>query len=254
MSTRADKIEGTLLQSIPGFGAHEVVIESPRHVRCASELSVDQFARIVEVYRARFRAHESDARPLYPMLFKNNGAEAGASLEHAHSQLIVLPTVPSVTRAELESARRYREAHGKCVFCDLIDRELSAKERLVAESENFAAFCPYAARFSYETWILPKCHLGRFESLDDTYLREFSQLFFGVLCGIEAVLDRPAYNYYVHTSPIKTKNQCDDFHWHLEITPRLSKMAGYELGSGYYINPVLPEDAACRLRTGSTED
>lgn len=247
---RADKIEGILLQSIPGFGAHEVIIESPRHILSLTELSALEFTRVIEVYRARFLAHRSDSRPMYPMLFKNNGPEAGASLEHAHSQLIVLPTVPSVTRAELEAARRYREAHGECVFCDLIAREISTKERLVAESESFAAFCPFAARFSYETWVLPKCHAGRFESLDDSLLAEFSRLFLSVLRRIEAVLDRPAYNYYIHTSPLKTENDCGCYHWHLEITPRLSKMAGYELGSGYYINPVLPEDAASRLRAG----
>ena len=247
---RADKIEGTLFESIPGFGAHEVIIESPYHVASVGELSNIQFTRVVETYRARFLAHQSDARPLYPMLFKNNGPEAGASLEHAHSQLIVLPTVPSVTRAELEAARRYHESHGKCIFCDLVDREISSKERMVAESENFAAFCPFAARFSYETWIFPKPHTSRFELLSDAMLVEFSGLFLDVLRRIEAVLDRPAYNYYIHTSPIKTKNASGCYHWHLEITPRLSKMAGYELGSGYYINPVLPEFAAYQLRTG----
>ena len=249
---RAEDAGGTLLQSIPGFGAHEVIIESSRHVLSVTELSAAEFARVVGVYRARFRAHQSDARPLFPMLFKNNGPEAGASLEHAHSQLIVLPTVPSVTRAELEAARRYLEAHGTCIYCELIEREILAKERLVAESENFVAFCPFAARFSYETWILPKCHAGRFESLEGPLIGEFSGLFLHVLRRIEAILDRPAYNYYIHNSPLKTDNESRCYHWHLEITPRLGKMAGYELGSGYYINPVLPEDAASRLR-GDTD-
>jgi UDPglucose--hexose-1-phosphate uridylyltransferase len=181
------------------------------------------------------------------MLFKNVGAASGASLEHTHSQLIVLPTVPIRVNQEMNGSQEFYNYRGRCIFCDIITQEIEQKERIVIETENFIATAPYASRFPFEVWILPKAHQSHFEDINEAELWGFVKILKTVLLKLEKTLDSPPYNYMIHTSPFNS-NFLEYYHWHVEITPRLTRVAGFEWGTGFYINPVLPEKVASYLR------
>ncbi len=212
------------------FGFHEVVVECPDHLANPTELSDTQFANVFTAYRERLLHYSADPRIESVSIFKNVGAEAGASLDHLHSQLVALPFVPDALREELRSPR--------CHFCEMIE-----PARLVVESENFRIVCPFAPRFAYETWVLPKDHEPRFETISD--VAELATLMKRVLVALDRVLHFPAYNWFLHTAP---RGQWPRFHWHVELIPRLSRVAGFEWGSGVFINDVFPERAARDLR------
>ena len=238
---------------IEGVGAHEVVVESPRHVASTSDVSVEQLAEVFSVYRRRLNHWEQDRRLRYGMIFKNVGPEAGASLEHSHSQLIVTPTVPTIVCDELAGALDFHRREGRCVYCEMVRQELDSGCRVVLETPNYLALAPFAGRVPYETWVLPKHHASHFQRIDrdprvdEDRLVELASLVRQTIANIEAVADRPAYNYVLHTAPFDTP-ELVHYHWHIEIMPSLTKAAGFEWGSGYYINPLPPEDAAARLR------
>lgn len=230
-----------------GVGAHEVIIESPEHVLSTSELSERNLQEVFWVYRDRLVDLKKDPRLVYGMLFKNVGEAAGASLEHTHSQLIVTPIVPISVREEMLGALEFYKYRGRCVFCDMIQQELATEKRIVLDTPGFVAFCPFASRFPFETWVLPKHHSSHYENIQKNGIEELARIMRRVMAKIEAALDRPAYNYIVHTGPFDVP-ELGHYHWHLEIIPRLTKTAGFEWGSGFYINPVPPEDAAAFLR------
>ena len=234
-------------QMQPGVGVHEVIIESAEHVVSFSQLDDAQAALVVRAYRDRLRQLARNPRLAYAQVFKNSGAAAGASLEHAHSQLIATAVVPTQIQLELAKSLAYYQRHGHCVFCAMIERERSQRTRIVAETPGFVAFCPFASQFPYEVWILPREHQCRFESVEDAQLAEFASLVREVVVRTETALGRPAFNYLIHTAPFHTPTMAH-FHWHLEFSPRLTKTAGFEWGAGDYINTVSPEDAACTLR------
>lgn len=241
-----------LFQGLSGVGVHEVIIESPRHLRGTQDLSIAELAEVLAMYRDRLVALASDKRLVYPMIFKNVGAAAGASLEHTHSQLIATPIVPINVAEELAGAEAYFQTSGQCVYCALLASEREQRQRLVeqspaGDSTGFVAFCPYAARFPFETWVLPAQHASRYETLSDSDCTELARVMRVVLAKIDAALDRPAYNYIIHTAPFDT-NANDHYHWHMEIIPRVTKTAGFEWGTGFYINPVSPEEAAATMR------
>jgi UDPglucose--hexose-1-phosphate uridylyltransferase len=229
---------------------HEVIIESPDHVISLSALSEDQVRLVLHAYQDRLRQLGTDRRLAYAQIFKNSGAAAGASLEHAHSQLIATPVVPTQVQNELAKSRAYFEQHGRCVFCAMLDEEQRVRTRIVSESPNFIAFCPFASQFPYEVWLLPRRHQSHFESSETGELGEFARLVRDVVGRIECVLSRPAFNYLIHTSPFDTSS-LEHYHWHLEFSPRLIKTAGFEWGAGDYINTVSPETAARALRAGA---
>lgn len=236
-------------------GVHEVIIESPDHVASQTELDDDQLRLTWLAYRDRLNEHARDKRWQYGQIFKNVGAAAGSSIEHAHSQLIVLPHVPSDISAELSSARQYYEQHQRTIFSDLIERELASGERIVAVDDQFVAFCPFASRFPYEVWLFPRRPQARFQAFtgqretaaSDDEMGAMGSFVQKILRRIEAVLNRPAYNFFLHTAPFDSLPH-DYYHWHVEIFPRLTKAAGFEWGTGYFINPVAPEEAAAALR------
>jgi UDPglucose--hexose-1-phosphate uridylyltransferase len=180
-------------------------------------------------------------------VFKNVGAAGGASLEHIHSQLIATQFVPSEVERELTAAGQFFLREGKCCFCALLDEELSAGLRVVGDSGRFLAVCPYAGRFPYETWVLPRAHQSRFDEVSDTEVAELSALMLDLIGRIERALGRVAYNYLIHTEPFDTA-RLDHYHWHIEILPRITRTAGFEWGAGCYINPIPPEQAAAVLR------
>lgn len=232
---------------IPGFGRHEVIIESPRHVASLSELTDVEAELVFLAYRDRIAALKATGQYRYVQIFKNVGPSAGASLEHVHSQLVALPGVPEVVAQELASCREYFAEHGRPLFGDLIDRELAAKERIVAQTGRFVAYCPFASRFPYEVCIAPLAAQASFEATQDGELGELSRLARDVIGRIERAGGKSAYNCVLHTLPFDTPPH-DHYHWHIEIIPRLTKVAGFEWGTGCFINPLPPEAATAHLR------
>jgi UDPglucose--hexose-1-phosphate uridylyltransferase len=209
-------------------------------------LSESQICEVLWVYRDRLVDLKKDPRLVYGMIFKNVGAAAGASLEHTHSQLIVTPIVPINVWEEMAGSLEFYHYRGRCVYCDMIQQELAHEKRIVMDTPGFIAFCPFASRFPFETWVLPKTHSSHYENIHKNEVDELSGVMRQVIGKIEVALDQPAYNYIIHTAPFDTQ-ELGHYHWHIEITPSLTKAAGFEWGTGFYINPVPPEDAAMFL-------
>ncbi len=226
-----------------GVGAHEVIIECPFHEISMASLSEDNIREVLWAYHDRLFDLKKDRRLVYGMIFKNVGAAAGASLEHSHSQLIVTPIVPISVWEEMNGALEFYNYRGRCIFCDMIHQELGGEKRIVLDTPNFVSLAPYASRFPVETWILPKNHASHFENIQKTEVDELGTVLKTILLKLETALDRPAYNYVVHTAPFDTQS-LPHYHWHIEIIPRLTRVAGFEWGTGFYINPVPPEQAA----------
>jgi UDPglucose--hexose-1-phosphate uridylyltransferase len=242
-----DKHAAGLYDRMQGVGAHEIIIETPQCARSFTGLPDDHVRDILRMYRERLLDLQRDLRLRYGILFKNVGRLAGATLYHSHSQLIAMPILPREARNQWYQFEQYYQYRERCLLCDVMEQEQEQQARVVLDSGAFLAFAPYAARFPFETWIMPKGHQSHFEALGDHDLGELAFLLKRLLLRIEKGLGEPAYNYMIFTSPFRTAPS-ESFHWHLEITPRLTALAGFEWGTGFYINPVLPEDAAEFLR------
>jgi UDPglucose--hexose-1-phosphate uridylyltransferase len=232
------------------FGVHEVIVESSRHLRDVDEMTADELATVLGVYRDRLRHWSSDDRLQHAILFKNVGFAAGASLEHVHSQLVALPFVSEEVEAELKAAERYFQKHGQCIFCRLLVDERRLATRWVAEVGPFAAFCAYAGRQPYETWILPTEHGAQFHEIADRDIVSLATLMREVLSRLRQRLAGLSYNLILHTAPF-TGTEEAAFHWHWELIPRTSRLAGLEWGTGVHINSLSPERAADLLRKTS---
>jgi UDPglucose--hexose-1-phosphate uridylyltransferase len=230
-------------ESIPGFGLHEVIIESPRHVASLSELTPAEAELVFVAYRDRLRILKAVGRYQYVQIFKNVGPAAGASLEHVHSQLVALPGIPEVLQQELRSSLEHFQQTRRSLLGQMIEEELAAGIRIVAQTANLVAWCPAAGRFPYEVWVAPRRQASRFEAAEAGELGELATIMHDVIGRIEVAAGLSAYNYFLHTSPFDAP-ACDHYHWHFEIVPRLTKVAGFEWGTGCYINPLPPEAAA----------
>lgn len=241
-----------IYDTMRGVGAHEVIIESPQHLLSTADLPEENLREVLWVYRDRLVDLKRDQRLLYGMLFKNVGEAAGASLEHTHSQLIVTPIVPISVCEEMNGSLEFYKFRGRCVFCDMIQQELAQEKRIVLDMPGFVAFCPFASRFPFETWVLPKTHSSHYENIQKHGVEELARVLKQVMAKIETALDRPSYNYIIHTAPFDTP-ELGHYHWHMEIIPRLTKTAGFEWGTGFYINAVPPEEAAAFLREVEVE-
>ena len=238
-----------LYDRMNGVGAHEVVIESPQHDATLATLPVDTVADVLLAYRERVVDLKKDPRFEYVLVFKNHGAAAGASLEHPHSQLIATPIIPIMVLEELKGAAEYYGMKERCVWCDVLRQERRSRRRVIMETNGFIALAPFAPRFPFETWILPTRHRSAFEEAGVEELRGLAEVLGGFLRRMDHVLQRPPFNFMLHTAPLR-EGPLDHFHWHLEIIPKLTNVAGYEWGSGFFINPTPPEDAATVLRDG----
>lgn len=236
-----------LYDRMNGIGAHEVVIESPRHEETLSSMDERQVAELIWAFRDRMHDLKRDRRLRYIMLFKNHGEGAGASLEHPHSQIIALPVVPRRVQEELDGARKYFEFKERCVFCDIVRQESREDERVVIRSDEYLTICPFAARFPFETWIVPSRHDSHFESIQESEVYGLAWTLKSTLARMDRVLERPAYNLIIHTAPLQ-EPAVEHYHWHIEIIPKLTRVAGFEWGSGFYINPTPPEESARFLR------
>jgi UDPglucose--hexose-1-phosphate uridylyltransferase len=256
------QIEGTLdrrgeglYDKMNGVGAHEVVIEGPDHTQDLADMPVEHLQHVLKAYRERIADLHRDKRFRYVLIFKNHGAQAGATLEHTHTQLIATPIIPKILQEELEGSRRYFELKERCVFCDIVQQETGENQgrRIVVSTDHFLAIEPFAPRFPFETWILPRRHDASFHSVEGPEeMREFATILKDTLQRLNRALDRPPYNFVIHTSPVHD-GDLEYYHWHLEIMPKLTRVAGFEIGSGFYINPTPPEDAAQYLREIAVE-
>lgn len=236
-----------LYQMATGFGVHEVIIESPGHVVDVGALDEGQFADVLRVYCARLCTLRETQRWRCLLIYKNQGEAAGATLEHVHSQLIGLPAVPKDVTDELRGAQRHFESRGHCVYCAIIESESDGGKRLVESTDRFVALCPFASRFAYETWILPKHHSPIFEHSSNAEIMDLARTLRAVIAKLNRALGNPSFNYFIHSLPPQ-QNEYLQYHWHIEILPQLTKAAGLEWASGVYLNSVNPEDAARRLR------
>ncbi len=236
-----------LYDKMNGIGAHEVIIETPDHRMTLANLPQRQVEDVLWAYKERMQDLKKDRRFKYILIFKNHGDAAGASLEHTHSQLIALPVVPKRVQEEVDGSRDYYSFKERCIFCDIIRQESEQGLRVIAENSDFIALSPFAPRFPFELWITPKVHLASFEESSKTQFETLAAILKDMLMRLDKVLDLPAYNFVIHTSPIYEATN-DYFHWHIEIMPKLTKMAGFEWGTGFYINPTPPEESARFMR------
>lgn len=236
-----------LYDRMNGIGAHEVIIESPLHETTLAELPEKNVEEVFWAFRERVLDLRKDRRLRYILIFKNHGELAGASLEHTHSQLIALPVVPKRVQEELDGSRRHFDYRERCVFCDIVRHEARDTRRVVLETEHFLAITPYASRFAFETWIVPRRHESHFENAESAVIRNLAWVVRATLRKMDRVLEWPAYNLVIHSSPVQ-EGPLEHYHWHIELIPKISKVAGFEWGTGFYINPTPPEEASEFLR------
>jgi len=233
-----------------GIGAHEVIIETTDHFQEIEMQSVESLLSVYQTYKQRLGDLKKDERFRYILIFKNKGITAGASLSHPHSQLIATPVTPKRIREELVGAQAYFEYKDRCIFCDIVREEMRQKDRIVYENNGFVTFCPFASRFPFEIWVMPKRHHPDFDSMGRDEIYAFADAMKVTLAKLVKALDGPHYNYMLHTGPVRWRRRGywatieHDFHWHVEIIPRLTNTAGFEWGTGFYINPTIPEEAA----------
>jgi UDPglucose--hexose-1-phosphate uridylyltransferase len=237
------KIAGRFFRTVSGAGKHEVIVETPRHDRSPATLSLKQVEEICSVYRTRYLALERDRRFKLVLIFRNHGITAGTSLKHPHSQMIAVPLVPASVRHLLEEAMKYYDDNGSCVFCDMMREELGSGRRIIMENERFVGFHPFASRGPFETWIVPKKHNACFGSASEKEVKSLAFAMRSVLKKMHDRLGNPDYNLIIRSAPIKDREE-DYYHWYVQILPRLTTPAGFELGSGIYINSSLPEKTA----------
>ena len=236
-----------IFDKMNGIGAHEVFIESPDHNATLATLPPKAALEVLLAFRDRMEDLKKDRRFQYTLIFKNEGLTAGATLEHSHSQLIALPIVPIQVQEEIDGCRRHYDLKERCIYCDIIRQETQNRLRLVGESSLFLALAPFAPRFPFETWVLPKRHISCFACSTADDFKDFAGLLQETLRRIDRALSNPPYNFVIHTSPFKEEVN-EYYHWHIEIMPKLTNIAGFEWGSGFYMNPTPPEEAAKFLR------
>ncbi len=234
-------------RGVSGFGYHEVVIETPLHNRCLALMEVAEVENVLLTFRTRYLAMRADSKVQLIVIFRNHGRAAGTSLEHPHSQIVGVPIVPGGVRARIEVAQRYHDDNGVCVYCSMLEEELKAQKRIVLESNGFVAFQPYASKVPFETWIMPRAHTTSFGHLTEEECRAVAPALKTLLAKLYNGLQNPDFNLILHNSPVEEED-APYYHWHIQILPRLTLQAGFELGSGIYINTALPEDTAQFLR------
>jgi UDPglucose--hexose-1-phosphate uridylyltransferase len=238
---------GALEVVVNGVGLHEVLVESPRHDLGMGQMATEQVLQILKAYLDRFRAFYSDSRIRHVIVFKNHGADAGASQQHPHSQIVGTPIVPGQVVERIERARRCYADTNQCLSCSLIEQERQHATRIVAENSAFVAFIPYAALSPYHLWIFPKEHRACFANETDSTLPALAEILQSVLAKLHGLLGNPAFNLVIRSlSP--SDEESPSFHWYVSVVARVNKTAGFELGTGMYVNPSLPEQSAASLR------
>lgn len=252
---RLERVGVGIHDMVTGIGANEVVVESPEHETSFAALDPGQVELVLRMWRERLTDLYRDQRFRYVLIFKDHGTMAGGStIEHVHSQVIALPATPRRVKDQLAGARNYYEYKERCIFCDILQDELRSRVRVVAEDERFAVFAPYASRLPFELRVMPKRHCFSYAEAADEELAGLARALPRVMAALDRALEAPPYNLVLHTAPnlLPQKGYWqtvrDDYHWFLEIIPRVRRTDGFEWGSGFFINPVPPEQAAARLR------
>lgn len=242
------RINKGLRHLVTGVGRHEIIIESPVHNMHTAFMDTDHLSLVIRTYRERFIELYHDRRVEYVIIFKNYGEEAGTSLVHPHSQIIGTPIMPLLVRNRIEEQIRYFDNTGQCLLCAILDDELTDGRRIILNTEHFVAFIPFAALSPFHTWIFPKRHCASFGFITDTEIADLSIHFKSVLLRFFEGLENPAFNYVIRSHHPK-KIESEYLHWYLSIVPRITQTAGFELGSGMYINTAIPEKSAAFLRS-----
>jgi UDPglucose--hexose-1-phosphate uridylyltransferase len=233
-----------------GIGAHEVLVDTPYHHKDIPDLLNEEVEKILSMYCRRSLDLVRDRRFKYIMIFKNSGASAGASLEHPHTQLIALPMVPKNAMEELKGAERYFNYRERCLFCDIIRQENQEQERIITENKYFLSFCPFASRFPFEIWIIPKKHHSYFCHLAADEIPFLAAILKDTITRVQKIFKNLPYNYIIHSAPTSADMNSDveSYHWHIEFMPKLTRVAGFEWGTGFYVVPTPPELAAQYLK------
>jgi UDPglucose--hexose-1-phosphate uridylyltransferase len=232
------------------YGSHEIVIETPDHIANMADLSIDQIKAVMQTYALRMQAHRQNPFIEYILAYKNYGVAAGSrNIGHARSQIMAVPVLPMRVKDKINGAHKFFDYHERCLFCDMIVQESKDKERIVTENKDFVVITPFASRFPFETWIVPKNHHCDFVGGLKGYEDSLSAIMKDILLRFKIGLNDPAYNYMIQTSPVKNPGSFKDYyHWHIEVMPRLTRVAGFERGTGFYICPIPPEMTAAFLR------
>ncbi|MDP2941546.1 MAG: galactose-1-phosphate uridylyltransferase [Candidatus Omnitrophota bacterium] len=249
LSSRASqqRVNEGLYRSLNGFGSAEVIIEHPRHNTVLALMSQEEVENLIQAYRERYLALKKIKGIQAIVIFKNHGPSAGTSLEHPHSQVIATPIVPPQARDRLRQAVTFFDLVGSCVFCRILEEELKAKQRIILETEHFVAFMPYAALSPFHIWIFPRRHMPSFCGITDAEAKDLALNLKSTLAKLYYGLDNPDYNFTIRSTPVNEAGG-DYFHWYISVIPRVSQPAGFELGSGMFINTALPEESAGFLR------
>jgi len=244
-----------LYDLIGAYGSHEVVVETPNHIANMADLEEGRIEDVLITYVKRTEALKKDKKIKYVLIFKNYGWQAGGGrVQHSRSQIIATPVNLKRVKEELEGSKNYYSYHERCVYCDIVREELDLKERIVLDVDGILAVVPFASRFPFEVWILPKKHSADFYKIDSQERNSLAKVLKEVLAKIKKLLNDPPYNYVIHTAPFRRAHKGywttidEDYHWHIEVIPRLTQVAGFEWGTGFYICPTLPEEAAKYLR------
>ncbi len=239
-------------RTMSGFGVHDVIVETPDHSATTALMDDGHVANVIRCYRRRFDELSADPRIAHITIFKNHGVDAGTSLEHPHSQLVATPIISSQVRGRMYEALRHYDEFGECIFCTALAEELEENTRIVMATEYFVALEPFASATPFSTYIYPRRHMASFGHISDDEIADLAQVLRTVLAKIYFGLKNPDFNYAIRTAPAECAG-VGYYHWYLSIIPRLTHVAGFELGSGLFINTVLPEAAAEFLRSVSIE-
>jgi UDPglucose--hexose-1-phosphate uridylyltransferase len=230
-----------------GVGAHEVIIETPEHNQTLALMAESQILDVLKIYQRRYLALREEVWAKLILIFRNHGESAGTSLAHPHSQLIATPVVPKDIRRKYEVAATYYDDTNRCLYCDLVKDEIDLQERIILETQCFVVFHPFASKSPFETWIAPKRHQPSFGKVPEGDFPDLAHVLKLTLESLHKALDDPDYNYIIHSAPVEDELK-SYYLWHIQIIPRLTKVAGFELGSGMSINTALPEETAKFMR------
>lgn len=241
-----------LYDRMNGVGAHEVIIESPEHSATLAKMSDVRVADLFFAVRDRINDLARDPRLRYMLVFKNHGEGAGATLEHTHSQLIALPVVPKRVQEEINGAHRYFEFRDRCVYCDILQQETAEGVRVVYRSAHFLVIAPFASSFPFECWIVPLRHASHFHLSPPEVIHDLGSVMRILAAKLDKTLEEPPYNFVLHTTPVR-EGELEHYHWHLEVAPKLTRVAGFEWGSSFFLNPTPPEEAAQFLRDAAAD-
>ncbi len=232
------------------YGSHEIVLETSEHIANMADLPPEQIKAVMQTYALRMQTHRKNPFIEYILAYKNYGVAAGSrNIGHSRSQIMAVPVLPIRVKDKIRGAEKYFNYHERCLFCDMVSQEILNKERVVVENEHFVVITPFASRFPFETWILPKNHHCDFADGIAGHEDALAAIMKDILLRFKIGLNDPAYNYMIQTCPVKNPSSFKDYyHWHIEVMPRLTRVAGFERGTGFYICPIPPEMSAVFLR------